>query len=168
MIFISKMFKNLNVSICLFFLFCCLFVTLNIDVSSLYAKNTGGDNSTAIITKSIRLVKGRESTEIIKTKNRDGESLANAKITVTVDDPSVLTIRIKDVTDGDQTSNDGNILVANSGLEGKKTFAIKGLREGSTAINFDILPDGADESKTVKQIVTVKVIELKVDVPQSW
>ncbi|MGR3221088.1 MAG: hypothetical protein ACUZ8H_14925 [Candidatus Anammoxibacter sp.] len=167
MSFISKIMKRFNVSICTFIVVFFLLAALNLNGNDLYAERAG-DKDAAIITKSIRLINGRESTEIIKTKNRSGESFANAKITVTIDDPSVVTIRIKDVTDGDQVNNDENTLVAMSGMEGKKTFVIKGLREGSTAINFDILPDGADESKTIKQILTVKVIELKVDVPKQW
>ena len=155
------MLRNIKVSICMFFLVFSLLPALNLHVSYLYAESD-------IISKSIRLIKGRESTEFIKTKNKSGESIANAKITVTVEDPSVLTIRVKDVADGDQVNSDENVLVVKSGMEGKRAFAIKGLRDGSTTINFAILPEGADESSVVKQVLAVKVIELAVDVPKQW
>ena len=115
--------------------------------------------------KSIRLIKGRNATEIIQAKNSNGDVMANAKITVTVKDPAIASIKLKDVGSEDQVDDRGKIVAAMTDDTGSKAFIVKGLRGGKTTINFMITDDGTD---LVKRTLTVKVIELKIKDNTSW
>ena len=117
--------------------------------------------------KTIRLIKGRIATETIQPKNSNGDTMANANITVTVDEPAIAFIKIKDVGSGDQVEENGTIVAAMTNDGGSKAFVVKGLREGKTTINFTITGSGSS-AEVVKHALTVKVIELKIKDNSSW
>ena len=128
---------------------------------AVFADNEG---SSAAIAKSVRLVKDREVTEIVKAINNKSEPIADAGISVKVDNPGVARISIKDVTSEDQVDESGTILMAKADGNGQKAFIIRGLQGGSTAIHLDI----KDKDGTVtNQVINVKVIELKIE-QKSW
>ena len=157
----TKLLKDLIVCLWSFSLIFTVFVALNLRVSDLYAETAG-------FSKSVRMVKDRDVIEMITAKNSKDELLANAKITITIDDPSKVSIRLKDPAIYDQVNEDGTVLSAKTGANGQKAFIIKGLMDGTTAIHFEISQDGADESNTFKETVTVNVIELKIEDKGSW
>lgn len=157
----TKLLKNLIVCIWSFSIIFTACAALNLRGSDLYAE-------TAVFSKSVRMVKNREVTEMITAKNSKDELLANAKIAITIDDPGKVSIHLKDPTINDQVNEDGTVLSAKTDANGQKTFIIKGLMDGTTAIHFEISQDGADKSNTFMEIVTVTVIELKIEYKDSW
>lgn len=128
---------------------------------AVFADNEG---SSATIAKSVRLIKDREVTEIIKAINNKKESIADAEISVKVDNPGIARISIKDVTSEDQVDESGKILMAKADGNGQKAFIIRGLQGGSTAIHLDIKDK---EGAAANQVINVKVIELKIE-QKSW
>lgn len=157
------MIKRINVHV----LFVATIVSLTVfgtvqNIANLYA----GDN--AVRSKSVRTVKGRTVTETVTAEDAKGQLMPKASIAVTIDDPSVVAISLKEVTAADQVSDTGELITAKAGDDGKKAFVLRGLRGGSTIIHLDIVPDGGSDADAVKQALSVKVIEIKVDVPTGW
>ncbi len=161
MLFKLTILKKRSLGIFSFVLFVAVLLGISSNLQVLYA------DGEKVHGKTIRLIKGRIATEIIKAKDSNGIAMPNANISVTVDEPAIASIKIKDVGAGDKLDDNGTIAVAVADGGGSKAFIVKGLREGKTTVNFTITGSG-DGAEVVKHALTVKVIELKIKDNSSW
>ncbi len=161
MLFMERIAGKFVVCICSLALFAAACVTVNLRAECF------AEEGNVVLSKSVRIMKGGDTIETIDAKDATGKALANAKITITIEDPSKVSITAKDAT-ADDHATEGHGYESKTGANGKKAFVIKGLRGGSSAIHFDILPEGGSEADVVKEVVTVNVRELVIKQEGSW
>ncbi len=142
--------------------FLILFVTCLTKVGA----ETNSDVPYKVINKTNRLMKGSKVTETINAVDSNGEALTNATITVTIENKNIVAVSIKDSSTDDQVTK--SAIIVKTGINGQRSFYVKGLRAGSTVINFETMPEGGKESDKIVEVLKVTVKELKLDLGGDW
>lgn len=124
------------------------------------------NSSYKVINKTNRLMKGSKVTETINAVDSNGEALPNTQITVTIENKNIVAVSVKDSTTDDKVTESG--IVVKTGINGQRAFYIKGLRKGSTVINFEMMPEGGTESDKIVEVLKITVKELKLDLGGDW
>lgn len=148
--------------------------TVDVDISSRQVKTILVDAAAvqnpaigviSVISDDMDIVVGKETIETVTVFNSmdfdakaNAQTLGNATIRVTVDDPTIASVSVLNpgINDANFDPVTGE-LSALSGGNGQETFRINGLREGSTFISFVI--DGALD--ITPALITLNVINLE-------
>ncbi len=183
MTFKAKNLKNIFIYISLISIAFSAFVTASLNTRNVYGQDapptptpiptltptppittptpTATPTPSTIVTGTVNMMVGSEIIEVIEVKNSSDELLANARITVTVNDPDIASIRILDTTINDQVVVEGRVLVAQAGVNGQKAFVISALLGGPTTIDFEALPENGDQTMLVTETLSLEVLQLQ-------
>ena len=155
----SSFIKRFPICLFCFFIFLFFFIPIHFTRYDLLAQEE--EVATTIIEKSTNLLINKEVIEILQVKDSDGDPLAGKIVTVTVDDPDVVTISILDfIEDDDLIINEGSELEVQTDSDGRKAFIINAASDGTAKITFEVTGEDGSSTPVIEEL-NVNVVDLE-------